>query len=158
MTLSPSDIFNQAVAGNSVSIEKYLSVKPHHNTNRVRVIYALNQNKPTFTSKSLICANPLAMMQAISVLRTELHKLLGEEARAMLEQEQAFATAAYLEQQRKEIARKHRERIAEEQRRAENAVRHVSGPIKAILDRVTPVIDPWAYRNVFGKPAEVFIF
>jgi hypothetical protein len=98
------------------------------------------------------------MMQAISVLRTELHKLLGEEARVMLEQEQAFATAAYLEKQRNEIARKHRERIAEEQRRAENAVRHVSGPIKAILDRVKPVIDPWAYRNVFGKPAEVFIF
>lgn len=158
MELSPSDIFKKALSGKSVSLENYLSVRSHRVPNKVCVMFKINQDKPTFKSKSLVVDNPLAMMQAIAVLRKELHHLLAEETRLLLEQEQIRATQQFLEGQRLEIARKHREKLAAEQQRIENVVKYVSEPIQAILQRVTPVIDPWAYRNVYGKPAEVFIF
>lgn len=158
MALSPSDIFNAALSGKSIAIENYLSVRPHQNTNRVRVIYTIHQNKPYFKSRSIIVGNPLAMMQAIGILRTELHALLAQETMEMLQREQEKATQQFLAGQRLRILQKHRERIAEEERRVNTVVQHVRKPIQAILQRVAPVNDPWAYRNVYGKPAEVFIF
>lgn len=158
MTLSPSEIFQSVQSGKCVYIEKHLSVRPLHYKKSVRVIYLINQGRPDFKSRSIAAANPLAMMQAIAVLRKELHQILVEEVRAIIEQEQAKATEQFLTKQRNNIARMHRDREAKEQQRAENALRYVSGPIKAILERVKPVVDPFAYRNVYGRPAEVFIF
>ena len=158
MTLSPSEIFNMAKSGNSVVIEKYLAVRYYKSHDRVRVEYIYNQNTPNSKHRSIVVHNPLAMMQAIAILRKELYDFIAEETKSFLAEEQAKATAKYLADQRSNLARIHRDREAMEQQRAENALRYVSGPIKAILERVKPVVDPFAYRNVYGRPAEVFIF
>lgn len=164
MTLSPSEIFQTALAGRSVVIQPYLRVIKHLETGSVIVSLRIDQNKPTQYYKSLVVRNPLAMMQAINTLKAEAAKHLnGREVseKVTARRTQAEIAKDYLREVRSmvhKINEKKRLEQEQEQLRSENIISNVRKPILAILERVTPVIDPWAYRNVYGKPAEVFIF
>jgi hypothetical protein len=155
MKHSPSDYWNIPEKFGYLAVEDCISLTMQGGNRHVSLQVTVGGKR---FHKQRLVLNPLSMFTTIESFRQIRDNLRSEHVKMILEQEQEKATAAFLEKQRNEIARKHRERIAEEQRRAEEAARRVYGPIRAILERVTPVIDPWAYRNVYGKPAEVFIF
>lgn len=155
MAHSPSDAWKLVEQFGYITVEDCIAMKMQHGKRHVVFQLTIGGNRQY---KQTIVANPLTMLAVIDKYRKIRDTTRAEHIKQMLEQEQAKATAEYLKRQREEIARMHRERLAEEERRLNSVVQHVRRPIQAILERVKPVIDPWAYRNVYGKPAEVFIF
>lgn len=155
MTHSPSDCWRLVEQFGYITVEDCIAMKMQNGKRHVVLQICIGRER---TYKQTIAANPLSMLAIIDKFRRMRDKLRADHVKQLLEQEQAKATAEFLEIQRAAIARKHQEKLADEQRRAQDALRYVSAPIRAILERVKPVVDPWAYRNVYGKPAEVFIF
>lgn len=179
MTLSPSEIFQAAMSGKNVYVRSYMVVKKSQHPGRLKVQFVFDQQKETQVIRSITVTNPLAMMQAIHTLNEELQKLIAEreqrrhqekmqkllqlEAKRQeeLAQRRKHSANTYLQQARTMVQQINQRRQHEQQQQLVHSERFLNAarkPIQAILERVTPVIDPWAYRNVYGKPAEVFIF
>lgn len=164
MQLSPSEIFYTALNGTIISLPPYLRVLKHHTRGRVRVDLRIRQNSEESYHKSYVVANPLAMMQAIDILKKERAKRIDD--REMPDIVARYPTRVEIAQEFLKEARSmvdvinQKKKIEQQkaQERQDMIVKNVRQPIQAILQRVAPIADPWAYRNVYGKPAEVFIF
>lgn len=179
MTLSPSEIFKLAMTGKQIFVQPYMSVKKSQHDGRLKVQFIFDQLKETQVIRSITVTNPLAMVQAIQTLNVELQALIAhreqkrEKIKAQKEAERKARQEAELAQRQTEVAKSYlqearsmvqqineRKKLEMQQQllHSQRFVIAARKPIQAILQRVAPVIDPWAYRNVYGKPAEVFIF
>ena len=155
MAHSPSDAWKLVEQFGYITVEDCIAMKMQHGKRHVVFQITTGGQKQY---KQAMVANPLTMLAVIDKFRKQRDSIRSEYVQKILQQEQTKAIADYLTKQRAEVQRKHLERLAEEERRLNSVVQHVRKPIQAILQRVAPVIDPWAYPNVYGKPAEVFIF
>lgn len=152
MYSSPSDCWNLAETYGWVNVEDCISIKFKNNHRHVCLQFYIDGER---IHKQSVVANPLAMLAMISQFRKLRDKLRADHVKRILESEQAKIVAQYLERQRLEIQARHQQKIEEEQRRLNSVVNKVRGPIQAILARVKPSIDQFAYLNVYGRPAEV---
>lgn len=174
--LSPSEIFTTAMTGKRIQLGSYLWVEKSVYDGRLKVKFAFDQGKDTQVIRQISVNNPLAMIQAMQTLTDELAVLVSnrekvrQEQRVIREQEKAQRQQARQESAQQELARnflnqarsivesineKKRAQETQELVRRHRMMDNVRRPIMDILARVAPVIDPYAYRNVYGKPAEV---
>jgi uncharacterized FlaG/YvyC family protein len=86
------------------------------------------------------------MLAVIDKFRQQRDSLRADQVRRHLAEEQAKIMENFLQKQRDEIARLHREKLQKETDQIERAVKHVRGPIQAILKRCKPVVQP---RSLF---------
>lgn len=155
MYSSPSDCWNLAETYGWVNVEDCISVK--FKNNQRHVCLQVNIAGERFHKQSIV-SNPLAMLSTIDQYRKLRNSLRADHVKRMLESEQAKIVAQYLERQRLEIQARHQQKIEQEQRRLDNVINKVRGPIQAILQRYKPVVDQFSYTNVYGNPAEVSFF
>jgi len=155
MALSPSDLWRQVQIYKYISVEECIAVRNHNGGVHVQLQIGSGGNK---VFKSKIVGNALAMMYWIGEFRQLRNECKAADIKRILDEETAKSMAKFLDKQREIIALKHREKLAEEQRRINVVLRNVRGPIQAILDRCKPVKDQYAYLNVYGQPAEVNIY
>lgn len=176
MNLSPSEIFNEAMSGKQIYVQTYLSVKRSQHDGRLKVQFRFDQGKETQVIRSITVTNPLSMMQAINTLNTELQSLIADrelkrqqieaqkEAERQTKRKELLAQRRaqnYLEQAQTMVQQINQRRQLEAQQQLIHSQRFINAvrkPVQAVLERVKPVVDPFAYRNVYGSPAEVFIF
>ncbi len=152
MAHSPSDLWRLVASFEFLTVEECISIRLHNGTRRVILQLSIDGLRH---HQEMAVANPLTMMAVINKFRQKRNSLRADQVRRHLAEEQAKIMATFLEKQRNEIARLHREKLQEEHEQIERAVKHVRGPIQAILNRCKPVVDQFSYTNVYGKPAEV---
>jgi hypothetical protein len=142
MAHSPSDLWRLVESFGFMTVEECISIRLHNGTRRVLLQLSIDGERH---HQEVAVANPLTMLAVIDKFRQQRDSLRADQVRRHLAEEQAKIMENFLQKQRDEIARLHRER----------AVKYVRGPIQAILKRCKPVVDQFSYTNVYGKPAEV---
>jgi len=152
MAHSPSDLWRLVESFGFLTVEECISIRLHNGTRRVILQISIDGERH---HQEVAVANPLTMLAVIDKFRQQRNSLRAAQVRRHLANEQAKIMESFLQKQRDEIARMHREKLEQEQNRMDQAVKHVRGPIQAILKRCKPVIDQFSYMNVYGKPAEV---
>ena len=149
---SPSDLWRICLERGYITVEDCISLR--FKSGRVVAVLQITIDAQKHTQERVI-GNPLAMLTVIDKFRKTRDAMRADQVRRQLEAEQAKATAQFLERQRLQIAEMHRLKNEEEQRRLNNIVNRVRGPIQDILNRYRPILDQFAYTNVYGHPAEV---
>lgn len=152
MMHSPSDLWRLVEKFGYIKIEECIAIRIHNGSKRIALQVSIDNVRHHFET---VVTNPLSMLATIDNYRKRRDELRADQVRRQLADEQSKIMANFLQKQRDEIARLHREKLEQEQTRMEQAVKYVRGPIQAILARLKPTRDQFAYLNVYGKPAEV---
>ncbi len=156
MQHSLSDVWQQLMSTMGTKQQDYYRLAPYIYARRVgrsmqMVVQACCNNVKV--NKTYCSTNVLAFANSFKTAQAFVKDFLAEHEQAK-QQAAAQQIKSYLETKREEYAR-----IAEEKRKAEEArrniaLRHVRPMVQAVLDRYKPVIDQFAYTNVYGRPVE----
>jgi hypothetical protein len=167
MQRSLSDVWKQLAEHNSstpsdfITISKNMSARRRGNCIQVKMQLTLNNYRHT---RSIACGNFLAFVSAFNTLRQEVDAMISakiQEAPAKnidYEKREIANIKKYLDLKRAEYAEKEAAKRQALEIHISKTIGKVRPMVQYVLNRYKPVVDQFAYANVYGRPVEKIFY
>lgn len=167
MQRSLSDIWKQLSENKGITTRDYTYITQHMAARRVgnciQLKMQLTRNNQRHT-RTIACGNFLSFVGTFNALKQEIDALISANSQQApaknidYEQRELSTIKKYLDKKRAEYAETQAAKKLEHEIHISKTIGKVRPMVQYVLNRYKPVVDQFAYANVYGRPVEKIFY